>query len=187
MQPFDLLNAPLEGINLIEASAGTGKTYNIEGLFIRLVLEKQLPVDQILVLTFTNAATEELKDRIRKKLVQAKNACAAGGSDNPFIDDLVKKIPDPRSAGLLLHESLVDFDKASIFTIHGFCQRLLHENAFETHNSFDTELIVNQSSLLLEVVDDFWRKRFTAPRWNLWDFPWTGLKDRNIFVDCWIG
>ena len=58
MKPFDLLNAPLEGSNLIEASAGTGKTYNIEGLFIRLVLEMQLQVDQILVLTFTNAATE---------------------------------------------------------------------------------------------------------------------------------
>jgi exodeoxyribonuclease V beta subunit len=55
MQPFDLLNVPLEGINLIEASAGTGKTYNIEGLFIRLVLEMQLPVDQILVLTFTGS------------------------------------------------------------------------------------------------------------------------------------
>ena len=72
MKPFDLLNAPLEGINLIEASAGTGKTYNIEGLFIRLLLEQQLQIDQILVLTFTNAATEELKERIRHKLVLAK-------------------------------------------------------------------------------------------------------------------
>jgi len=162
MQPFDLLNAPLEGINLIEASAGTGKTYNIEGLFIRLVLEKQLQVDQILVLTFTNAATEELKDRIRHKLVQTKNAFAARRSDNPFIDSLVKRYPDAKSAGALIHESLVAFDKASIFTIHGFCQRLLYENAFETHNSFDTEIIVNQASLLQEVVDDFWRKTFYA-------------------------
>ena len=80
MKPFDLLNAPLEGSNLIEASAGTGKTYNIEGLFIRLVLEMQLQVNQILVLTFTNAATEELKDRIRNKLVQARDAFAAGSS-----------------------------------------------------------------------------------------------------------
>ena len=66
MKPFDLLNAPLDGVNLIEAGAGTGKTYNIEGLFVRLILETQLQVDQILVLTFTNAATEELKDRIRR-------------------------------------------------------------------------------------------------------------------------
>ena len=77
-----MLNAPLEGSSLIEASAGTGKTYNIEGLFIRLILEMQLQVDQILVLTFTNAATEELKDRIRSKLVEAKDAFAAGGSDD---------------------------------------------------------------------------------------------------------
>jgi exodeoxyribonuclease V beta subunit len=67
MRPFDLLNAPLVGSNLIEASAGTGKTYNIEGLYLRLVLEMQLQVDQILVLTFTNAATEELKDRMRQR------------------------------------------------------------------------------------------------------------------------
>ena len=164
MLPFDLLNTPLEGINLIEASAGTGKTYNIEGLFVRLVLEKQLQVDQILVLTFTNAATAELKDRIRNKLMQVKNAFAAGGSDNPFIDALVSRSPDPKLAGVLLHESLIDFDKASIYTIHGFCQRILHENAFEAHISFDTELIINQASLLQEVVDDFWRKTFyTAP------------------------
>ncbi|MGD8258875.1 MAG: UvrD-helicase domain-containing protein, partial [Desulfobacterales bacterium] len=78
MQPFDLLHTPLEGICLIEASAGTGKTYNIEGLFIRLILELQLQVDQILVLTFTNAATEELKDRIRNKLVQTKDAFMIG-------------------------------------------------------------------------------------------------------------
>ncbi|MEX1351061.1 MAG: exodeoxyribonuclease V subunit beta [Desulfobacterales bacterium] len=162
MQPFDLLNAPLEGINLIEASAGTGKTYNIEGLFVRLVLEKQLQVDQILVLTFTNAATEELKARIRNKLVQVKNAFAMGGSDTPFIDSLVKRYPDAKAGGLLIHESLIDFDRAAIFTIHGFCQRILHENAFETRNSFDTELIVSQASLLMEVVDDFWRKTFYA-------------------------
>jgi len=93
MKPFDLLNTPLEGSSLIEASAGTGKTYNIEGLFIRLILEMQLQVDQILVLTFTNAATEELKDRIRNKLVEAKDAFAAGGSDDALIDSLVKTSP----------------------------------------------------------------------------------------------
>jgi exodeoxyribonuclease V beta subunit len=160
MQPFDLLNAPLEGINLIEASAGTGKTYNIEGLFIRLVLEKQLQVDQILVLTFTNAATEELKERIRNKLVRAKEGFAEGRSDDPLTDSLVKRCPDPKAAGVLIHEALIDFDRASIFTIHGFCQCILHENAFETRNAFDTELITNQASLLMEVVDDFWRKTF---------------------------
>jgi exodeoxyribonuclease V beta subunit len=164
MKPFDLLNAPLEGINLIEAGAGTGKTYNIEGLFIRLVLEMQLQIDQILVLTFTNAATEELKDRIRTKLVQAKDAFGGRDSDDPLIASMVKRQPDPKAAELRLHDSLIDFDKAAIFTIHGFCQRVLHENAFETHNLFDTELITNQAYLIQEVVDDFWRKTvYSAP------------------------
>jgi len=160
MQPFDLLNAPLVGINLIEASAGTGKTYNIEGLFIRLVLEMQLQVEQILVLTFTKAATEELKERIRTKLVRAKDAFAGKTSDDPLITSLVDQYPDPAAARLRLHETLIDFDKAAIFTIHGFCQRVLHENAFETRNLFDTELITNQTHLIQEVVDDFWRKTF---------------------------
>ena len=85
MQPFDPLNTPLEGICLIEASAGTGKTYNIEGLFIRLILELQLQVDQILVLTFTNAATEELKDRIRTRLRRYLKAHGYLG-DRPLSD-----------------------------------------------------------------------------------------------------
>jgi len=68
IRQFDLLNCPLEGTNLIEASAGTGKTYAICGLFVRLVLEKKLSVDKILVVTFTEAATAELKERIRVRL-----------------------------------------------------------------------------------------------------------------------
>jgi len=167
MQPFDLLNAPLEGSNLIEASAGTGKTYNIEGLFMRLVLERQLQVDQILVLTFTNAATAELKDRIRTKLVQTRDGFAAGSSTDPLIESLITTYPDRKAAGLRLHEALIDFDQAAIYTIHGFCQRIIHENAFETHNLFDTELVTNQSHLIQEVVDDFWRETFypAPPEW----------------------
>lgn len=160
MKPFDLLNAPLEGINLIEASAGTGKTYNIEGLYVRLILEMQLQVDQILVLTFTNAATEELKYRIRNKLVKAKVAFGQGASDDPLIAALVTKYPDAKAAELRLHDSLIDFDQAAIYTIHGFCQRVLHANAFETQNLFDTELVTDQTHLMQEVVDDFWRKTF---------------------------
>jgi len=181
LKPFDLLNAPLEGINLIEASAGTGKTYNIEGLFVRLVLEMQLPVDQILVLTFTNAATEELKDRIRNKLVQVKDAFAGAGSDDLLINSLVKRYPDSKAAELLIHESLIDFDKAAIFTIHGFCQRILHENAFETHNLFDTELIANQTHLIQEVVDDFWRKTFYSAPMELVSFALSRIKGPEYF------
>ena len=181
MKPFDLLNAPLKGISLIEASAGTGKTYNIEGLFIRLVLEMQLQVDQILVLTFTNAATEELKDRIRNKLVRTKDAFSEGGSDDRLIDSLVNRYPDLKAAGLRIHETLIDFDKAAIFTIHGFCQRILHENAFETHNLFDTELISNQAQLIQEVVDDFWRKTFYSAPMEFVSFALDRIKGPEYF------
>ena len=67
MKIFEPINTPLTGTNLIEASAGTGKTYTIAGLFLRLILEKQLTVNQILVVTFTKAATEELKERKEEK------------------------------------------------------------------------------------------------------------------------
>jgi len=182
MKPFDLLNAPLAGSNLIEASAGTGKTYNIEGLFIRLVLEMQLQVDQILVLTFTNAATEELKDRIRNKLLQAKGAFAAGGSADPLIASLVNTYPDQKAAGVRLHEALIDFDQAAIYTIHGFCQRIIHENAFETNNLFDTELVSNQSHLIQEVVDDFWRKTFYTASTEWIRFALDRVKNPDYFI-----
>jgi exodeoxyribonuclease V beta subunit len=182
LKPFDLLNAPLVGSNLIEASAGTGKTYNIEGLYIRLVLEMQLQVDQILVLTFTKAATEELKDRIRTKLVQAKEAFAVGGSDDLLIDSLVKTYPDRKTASQRIQDILIDFDQAAIFTIHGFCQRIIHENAFETRNLFDTELVSNQSDLIQEVVDDFWRKTFYSAPPELIGYVLDRIKGPEYFV-----
>ena len=135
MQAFDLLKAPLIGNNLIEASAGTGKTYNIEGLFIRLVVEMELQIDQILVLTFTNAATEELKDRIRNKLVQARDAFAARSSVDPLIASLVNTYPDLKAAGKRLQEALIDFDQAAIYTIHGFCQRIGFLPRFAMHDN----------------------------------------------------
>ena len=167
MKPFDLLKAPLEGRNLIEASAGTGKTYNIEGLLIRLILELHLEIDQILILTFTKSATEELKTRVRSKLIQARDGFASGGSDDPLIDSLVNTYADHKAAGERLHDALIDFDQAAIFTIHGFCQRIIHEHAFETGTLFDTELVSNQTHLVQEVVDDFWREVFydAPPEW----------------------
>jgi exodeoxyribonuclease V beta subunit len=157
---FDLINTPLSGINLIEASAGTGKTYAITGLFLRLILEKGLLVDQILVVTFTKAATAELKEKIRNILLQAKEAFLTGSSNDSFIDHIVKKAEDPAFCIQLIENALVDFDKASIFTIHGFCQRILQENAFETGSLFDTELLSDQLKLNQEVADDFWRRHF---------------------------
>jgi len=158
MKSFDPLNTALTGTNLIEASAGTGKTYAIEGLFLRLVLEMRLSVEQILVVTFTKAATEELKTRIRSRLAAAQAALTNGASDDPLIDALIKK--NKTSARHLLQSALMNFDQAPIFTIHGFCQRILHEYAFETGSLFDTELITDQTDLLRDIADDFWRAHF---------------------------
>ncbi|MBW2438493.1 MAG: UvrD-helicase domain-containing protein, partial [Deltaproteobacteria bacterium] len=160
MKPLDLVNTPLEGINLIEASAGTGKTYAIEGLFLRLVLEKQLRVDQILVVTFTKAATEELRDRIRGKLLQAEKAFTTETSEDRLLADLLQRQKDHGAAVDLIHDALVEFDKSPIFTIHGFCARILYEHAFETANLFDSKLISDQTELVRDVAEDFWRHHF---------------------------
>jgi exodeoxyribonuclease V beta subunit len=134
MQPFDAIKTPLTGTTLIEASAGTGKTYTIAGLFVRLVLEQDLEVEQILVVTYTTAATEELKTRIRSKLIQTRQGLLQGDSRDPFISRLLSTLQHPAVTAARLDGVLADFDRAAIFTIHGFCQRLLHEHAFETPN-----------------------------------------------------
>ena len=160
MKKFDLIKTPLNGKNLIEASAGTGKTYAIAGLFVRLIVEEKIPPEKILVVTFTKAATEELKERIRKRLVESREAFLTGSAEDPFLKAILEKHNDPLQAAELIKNALLDFDRIAIFTIHGFCQRILHENAFETGSLFDTELIVDQSSMVQEIADDFWRKHF---------------------------
>jgi exodeoxyribonuclease V beta subunit len=162
-QLFDPLKTPLEGANLIEASAGTGKTYTITGLYLRLLLEKNLAVHQILVVTFTEAATEELKDRIRSRIREAVEAFSTGKSKDCFLDTLVRQHASSDKALPALVEALRTFDEAAIFTIHGFCRRMLHENAFESGSLFDTELVTDPSAMIHESVDDFWRRHlYTA-------------------------
>ena len=157
MSPFDLYKAPLSGTHLIEASAGTGKTYAIESLFVRLVLEKKILPSQILVVTFTQSATEELKERIYRKLVSARRAFAGQTTHDAFIKRFCTDFPDPERGRCLIQEALGEFDRAAIFTIHGFCQRILFENAFETGKLFDTELIEDQSRIIGQIARDFWR------------------------------
>jgi exodeoxyribonuclease V beta subunit len=163
MNPFDLLTSPLKGAHLIEAGAGTGKTYAIAGLYVRLILERAIPVREILVVTFTLAATAELKDRIRRKLRDALEAFLHQEGEDEFLQALVKLCPDPtarREASERLRAALRDFDEAAIFTIHGFCRRMLHEHAFESGTLFDTELVTDQRRLKDEIIQDFWRTHF---------------------------
>ncbi len=162
---FNALDTPLSGTNLIEASAGTGKTHTITCLFLRLILEKRLTVKDILVVTYTVAATEELRDRIRTKIRDALEAFSRPDSKDEFMQGLIHKTTDQKDAIRLLRDALNDFDESSIFTIHGFCQRALHENAFESGSLFDTRLEPGQTAgIIEEIVRDFWRLHFyTAP------------------------
>ena len=161
-QPFRLADTPLEpGVTLIEASAGTGKTFTIAGLFLRLILERDLSVRQILVVTFTEAATEELRDRIRRTLKDAAAAFREPAAANSVLCKLVTPHLDRAGQMLLrLDRALCGFDEAPILTIHSFCQRTLKDRAFESGALFDTELLTDDTPLLQEVADDYWRVRF---------------------------
>ncbi|MEI8108949.1 MAG: UvrD-helicase domain-containing protein, partial [Verrucomicrobiota bacterium] len=160
--PFHLATVPLPiGITRIEASAGTGKTYTLTALFLRLVVEENLPVNSILVTTFTIAATAELRDRIRSRLHLALSLF----TQTPTEDALLEELRDSYLANAStyrprLEAALRQFDDASISTIHGFCQRLLQERAFESSQAFDAELLTDSQPLLQEVADDFWRTQF---------------------------
>ena len=160
MDPFDLLKSPLKGTYLIEASAGTGKTYTLEGLVVRLIITHHLPIEQILAVTFTNNAVEELKNRIRKKLLSTKHHLNGDASNDAFIEHLCNTIQDPPTAREKIDHALVDFDKAGIYTIHGFCQRILAEQAFETNVVFDTDIAPDPSDVINDIANDFWRKNF---------------------------
>ena len=145
MKQFDLDTTPLHDVNLIEASAGTGKTFTLAGLYLRLILEHQLNVDQILVVTYTRAATQELRDRLRKKL-----------SDERKL--ILDKHPQRTADLKRLDVAIQSFDEAAIFTIHSFCQQVLKDFAFESGSPFEMDLIGDDRELLLAVTDDFWRK-----------------------------
>lgn len=162
MKPFDLSTAPLEGVSLIEASAGTGKTFTLTGLCLRLIVEQGLRIDQILVVTFTNAATAELKERIRNGLHSARAAFQTGDTDVALLADLMCAVTDRDLAVARIRQALADFDRAAIFTIHGFCQRILQNYAFETGHPFQVELLQDATPLIQETVDDFWRRHFNA-------------------------
>ncbi len=160
VQSIDPINVELNGINLIEASAGTGKTYTIAILFVRLVLEAHIPVDKILVVTFTEAATGELRDRIRKRLAETLIAFETGKTEDELLQKLLQKYPQNthEEASSYLKLAIRGFDEAAIYTIHSFCRRTLQDNAFESGILFDLKLIKDQTELLKQIVEDFWRQ-----------------------------
>ncbi|MDP2645788.1 MAG: exodeoxyribonuclease V subunit beta [Desulfobacterales bacterium] len=162
VKPFDIAGSALEGVRLIEASAGTGKTYTISGLFLRLITEKRFTMGEILVVTFTEAATQELKDRIYQTLRKALHAFSCGRAEDELLEALLEQYrgQDPGYAVRAVKEALRDFDKNAIVTIHGFCNKMLYDHAFESGSLFDTRLITEQGDIKKEIVEDFWRSHF---------------------------
>ena len=160
MKPFDILTSPVSGSCLVEASAGTGKTYALEGLVVRLVVLHNTPISEILVVTFTNNAVDELKSRIREKLTATKAHLLGRNSQDPFINALSKEIEDTLSAVRQINQALLDYDHAAVFTIHGFCQRVLTEQAFETHARFNVEIKGDMDTHIRMIANDYWRTHF---------------------------
>ncbi len=152
----------LSGMNLIEASAGTGKTYAVASLYLRLLVEKKLRPEQILVVTYTEAATKELRARIRSRIREAIEVMEGAETKDAFLISFYDKslITGITAVKEILERALGDFDTASIYTIHGFCLRALQDNVFESGSLYNTELIRDQSEMLQELLDDFWRMHF---------------------------
>ncbi|MCL5042363.1 MAG: exodeoxyribonuclease V subunit beta [Gammaproteobacteria bacterium] len=163
------LRCPLRGSRLIEASAGTGKTFTISALYLRLVLGQGSEVDfnrallppEILVVTFTEAATQELRDRIRARLVDAARAFRQELPDpDPIIAALCQQTPlaDWPASARKLEIAAQWMDQAAVSTIHSWCQRMLREHAFDSGSLFEQTLETDQRELRAEVTRDYWRQ-----------------------------
>lgn len=151
-------------MHLLEASAGTGKTYSIQTLYLRLVLVEGLTVQQILVVTFTKDATKELRDRLQRILREALDYLN-GMVQIQDTNDRTRKLVDVARGTLgrdtvsqRLQLALLDFDMAAIHTIHGFCQRVLNRFAFETRQPFDVEPAGDTSDEIEQLCKDWWRR-----------------------------
>jgi exodeoxyribonuclease V beta subunit len=206
--PLNTLRFPLHGERLIEASAGTGKTYTIAGLYLRLLLghgplieegadagqpsahERPLSVTEILVVTFTEAATAELRGRIRGRIHEARLAFMRGESKDDLLAQLLAEVDDHELAARRLLAAERQMDEAAVFTIHGFCQRMLKQNAFESGALFETEFLTDDSQLRLQAVSDYWRAEFypvdktlASSVRALWPSPAALLREMSSWLD----
>ena len=172
--PLNPITLPLNQISLIEASAGTGKTYTIGSLYLRLLLKagennfsRPLNVEEILVVTFTEMATEELKKKIRERITDAIDKLTAFAEtqdksafkNDEFLIALCQDL-DIFEAIHRLKLAEQNMDLAAIYTIHGFCRRMLMQYAFHSGIHFNLELIKDQSDLLARFANEFWREHF---------------------------
>ncbi len=164
---------PLDGPHLIEASAGTGKTHNIQNIYARLVMERGLRVSEIQVMTFTEAATKELRDRLHSILKDIQGRFGTPPRECPGRNETAVRLRNQRADALIacvppekrsearasVELALLEFDKAAISTIHSFCRRILNRYAFDTGVTLSSELKDPKQSDLTVLAEDWWRKR----------------------------
>ena len=167
LAPLDPRHIPLQGVQLIEASAGTGKTWTLAALYVRLVLghggqTEQLPA-QILVVTFTRAATAELRERIRARLADAAAVFRDQLEADDFLRELLADYPTPADrtrAARRLELAAQWMDEAAVYTIHGWCQRMLAQHAYVGDESPDA--IADEQARLDQAVRDYWRSFYAT-------------------------
>ncbi|MGI8759318.1 MAG: UvrD-helicase domain-containing protein, partial [Acidimicrobiales bacterium] len=164
--PFDVCGPLPRGVTVLEASAGTGKTFTIAGLAARYVADG-IPLEQLLLVTFTRMATGELRDRVRRRLVSAEHglARALAGVAPPAGDDILALLTTGSPEELAtrhrrLGAALADFDAATIATTHGFCQHVLSGLGVAGDVDLDVTFTDDLSELREEVVDDLYIRRF---------------------------
>ena len=153
---FNVLTVELKGSNLIEASAGTGKTYSIAILALRLIIEKEIPLEKILMVTFTKGAVAELESRIRKFVRLAYKYASGKAIDEPMIKEVVRESNEKKI--ILLRKAVQSLDSLSVMTIHSFCLQTIDEFTFETNQSFDYEMITDDSQLLNDASIRYYRE-----------------------------
>jgi exodeoxyribonuclease V beta subunit len=159
---LDISNFQLEtGTTLIDASAGTGKTYTIQYVVLDLLL-KGVPIAEILVVTFTEAATKELKDRIQSFLVDVNDRLTNHEDKKDALGAVLTRAIGPKEekrsdVTRLIRKAMLEVDQAAVYTIHGFCQRSLQEYAFAADANLDMEVCKDVRSLVTELVCDFTR------------------------------
>lgn len=202
-QLLNVFSLPLRGQRLIEASAGTGKTYTIGILYLRLLLglggvnafPRPLSVEEILVVTFTEAATNELRGRIRQRIHDMRLVCLRNGvgfESQPEYLELLAELSGEsqrKFAAQWLQAAERQMDEAAIYTIHGFCQRMLVHNAFESGVLFEQTMIQDEFPIQKQACADFWRRHFyplnysmTKVIQSLWASPEALLSEIKPFL-----
>ena len=196
---FDSETVILEGSNLIEASAGTGKTYSIALLTLRLIIEKNIPIEKILMVTFTKAAVAELETRVRSFVRLALKVSRGEAIQDKTIKKMVESQMSKKTPALVedrLNTAQLFLDETSVLTIHSFCQRTLSEFSFETSQIFGAETITPDefNQITEDAFNEFWRKRITTIQKELLELMLASelkheeilklAKQRRIFIRC---